>query len=105
MTRFPTARPEMGVADDLIAGFKRCLDIVSGARASWDAYDRSASARAAGNRAEAEALRSARAIWSDNPALHDDLRAAFTAAQPLATMREIEQPVLRQAAKQAEQSA
>lgn len=39
---------------------------------------------------EQKAKARARAIWSENPASHDDLRAAFKQTQPLATMSEIE---------------
>jgi hypothetical protein len=74
---------------DLIAEFTRCLGTMSHSRAGWD-YQLPAAQRAAEDRAEREALTRARTIWTDNPALHDELRAAFSAANPLATMREIE---------------
>jgi hypothetical protein len=79
---------------DKPAEFVRCLITMSGARASWDCYDRSAAAKAEGDRAEAQALNRAREIWRDNPDMHDELRAAFVKTQPLATMSEIERAPL-----------
>lgn len=69
--------------------FTRCLSIMSHSRAGWD-YQLSREQRAKEDREEREALTRARALWAGNPASHDDLRAAFTAANPLASMREIE---------------
>ena len=73
----------------LILEFKKCLGTMSHSRAGWD-YQLSREQRAKENREEKEALARARAIWAENPAMHDDLREAFKAAGPLATMREIE---------------
>jgi hypothetical protein len=77
---------------DLTAEFVRCLNVMSSCRASWDAYDRSSADKAAGDRAEAQALNRVRQIWHADSAMQDDLRAAFVAARPLATMAEIERP-------------
>lgn len=74
---------------DMIEEFKRCLGTMSHSRAGWD-YELSPAQRSKENREEADALARGRAIWAENPALHDDLRAAFVSANPLATMREIE---------------
>jgi len=76
---------------DLITEFRRCLGTMSHSRAGWD-YDLPPAQRREEDRQEREALAGARAIWAENPARHDDLRAAFSAENPLATMREIEQP-------------
>lgn len=73
----------------LILEFKKCLGIMSNSRAGWD-FQLSREQRAKENREEKEALARARAIWAENPTMHDDLREAFKAAGPLATMREIE---------------
>lgn len=72
----------------LVAEFTKCLGVMSHSRAGWD-YQMSREQRAREDRAEHEALARARAIWSENPDLHDGLRAAFAAASPLATKREI----------------
>lgn len=69
--------------------FKKCLSIMSYSRAGWD-YQLSPAQKAKEDREEKEALARARAIWSENPGMHDDLRAAFKEASPLATMSEIE---------------
>ena len=76
-------------AMDIIEEFTRCLSTMSHYRAGWD-FQLPPAQRAEENRQEKEALDHARAIWSANPARHDDLRAAFAAASPLAAMREIE---------------
>jgi hypothetical protein len=76
-------------AADLLGEFKRRLVIMSNSRAGWD-YQLPAAQKAQEDREEKTALAQARAIWSENPALHDDLRAAFADTKPLATMREIE---------------
>lgn len=75
----------------LIAEFTKCLHTMSHSRAGWD-YELSREQRAKENREEKEALSRARAIWSENPVLHTELRAAFASAQPLASMTEIEKP-------------
>lgn len=75
----------MGVTEE----FKKCLTTMSHSRAGWD-YELPPAQRAAENRQEKEALSRARVIWAENPELHDDLRAAFAEASPLATMSEIE---------------
>lgn len=75
--------------EGLISEFVKCLGTMSYSRAGWD-YQISPEQRTKENREGKGALTRARAIWSENPALHDDLRAAFEAFQPLATMREIE---------------
>lgn len=72
-------------ADD----FRDCLITMSHSRAGWD-YSLSREQRAKEDLEERKALSRARMIWAENPTLHDELRAAFTAASPLATMREIE---------------
>ena len=74
---------------NLLAEFTKCLGTMSHSRAGWD-YELPRAQRDEENRQEKEALTRARAIWAENPSLHDDLRAAFAAAQPLATMAEIE---------------
>lgn len=74
---------------DLIAEFKKCLLTMSHSRAGWD-YQLSPEQRAKENREEKEALSRARAIWTENPSLHDELRRTFGATQPLASMAEIE---------------
>lgn len=76
-------------ATALIGEFKRCLGTMSHSRAGWD-YELPAAQRAEEDRQEATALARVRAIWSENPSMQDELRAAFTDASPLATMREIE---------------
>lgn len=75
--------------DELTVEFRRCLSTMSHSRAGWD-YQLPPAQRAEENRQERDALARARAIWSANPDRHDDLRAAFVAVNPLATMREIE---------------
>lgn len=74
---------------ELIDEFKKCLSTMSHSRAGWD-YELSPAQRAKENREEQEAKARARAIWRGNPSLHNDLRAAFKEASPLATMDEIE---------------
>lgn len=73
----------------LIDEFKRCLSTMSHSRAGWD-YQLPPAQRAEENRQEKEALANARAIWASSAPLHEELRAAFAAASPLATMNEIE---------------
>lgn len=73
---------------DKTTEFTKCLVTMSHSRAGWD-FELSPTQRAQENREEAVALARARAIWSENTDLHDDLRAAFIAAGPLATMHEI----------------
>jgi len=72
-----------------ISEFKKCLTTMSHTRAGWD-YIRPAEQVARERREENKALARARAIWSENSDLQDDLRAAFKEASPLATMSEIE---------------
>lgn len=74
---------------DVIADFTKCLSVMSYSRAGWD-YQLPPQQRAEEGRQEREALARARAIWAENADRHDDLRAAFKAAKPLATMAEIE---------------
>lgn len=74
---------------ELVAEFTKCLGTMSHSRAGWD-YQLSKEQRAKEDREEREALARVRAIWTENPALHAELRAAFVAASPLATMTEIE---------------
>ena len=76
-------------APDLIAEFKQCLGIMSHSRAGWD-YQLPPEQRREEDRQEREALARARAIWSENPERHAELREAFKAASPLASMTEIE---------------
>lgn len=73
-----------------IEEFKKCLTTMSHCRAGWD-FDLPRAQRIEEDRQEKSALASARLIWSENPDLHGDLRAAFLSVSPLATMREIEQ--------------
>lgn len=73
----------------LIASFKHNLGAISYSRAGWD-YQLGPTQRAEDNRVEKESLARVRKIWAENPSLHDDLRAAFKEAAPLATMTEIE---------------
>lgn len=75
---------------ECVSEFTHCLNTMSHSRAGWDYYDMPREQRDRENRQEREALARARAIWTGNPTLHDELRAAFTAASPLATMSEIE---------------
>lgn len=74
---------------DIATEFTRCLNTMSHSRAGWD-FQLPPAQRAEESRAEKQALERARAIWSEHPDKQDELRAAFTAASPLATMREIE---------------
>lgn len=76
-------------AADLRAEFVRCLNAMSHSRAGWD-YQLPPAQKAKEDREEKEALTRARAIWAENEALREDLRAAFSGANPLATMHEIE---------------
>jgi hypothetical protein len=71
------------------AEFTKCLNTMSYSRAGWD-FQLSPEQRAKEDREEKAALARARAIWAENPSAHDELRAAFAAASPLATMNEIE---------------
>ncbi len=75
---------------ELTEEFKKCLGTMSHSRAGWD-YDLPPAQRREEDRQEREALARARALWKDNPERHDDLRAAFKEASPLAQMKEIEQ--------------
>lgn len=75
---------------DLIAEFKKCLGTMSHSRAGWD-YELPPAQKAKEARECAEALARVRSIWSENPDSHEQLRAAFKDASPLATMSEIEQ--------------
>lgn len=79
----------MSKSVDLIAEFVKCLSTMSHTRAGWD-YQLPPAQRAEENRQGAQALARARAIWSENPSQHDELRAAFKEFSPLATMAEIE---------------
>ena len=74
---------------ELIEEFNKCLNTMSHSRAGWD-YDLPPAQRREEDRQEREALTRARAIWSENPARHDDLLEAFKANNPLTTMKEIE---------------
>ena len=74
---------------ELIEDFKKCLGTMIHSRAGRD-YDLPPAQRREEDRQEREALARARTIWSENPDRHDDLRAAFQAASPLARMAEIE---------------
>ena len=73
----------------MIDEFKKCLRSMSHSRAGWD-YQLPPAQKAAEDKAEATALARAREIWRDNPDAQDDLREAFKATSPLATMNEIE---------------
>jgi len=77
------------MSDTPITEFVSCLGTISHARAGWDYYDMPAAQRAEESRQEKAALAKARAIWAANPDQHDDLRAAFVKASPLATISEI----------------
>jgi hypothetical protein len=69
--------------------FKKCLTAMSFSRAGWD-YQIPPAQKAEERRQEKDALDRARAIWTESPELHDDLRVAFKEVSPLATMSEIE---------------
>ncbi|XHE14042.1 hypothetical protein PCC82_04650 [Agrobacterium deltaense] len=73
----------------LVDEFKKCLTDMSYSRAGWD-YSMPPHQRAAERDLEQKAKARARVIWAENPASHDDLRAAFKQTQPLVTMSEIE---------------
>lgn len=73
----------------IVAEFVKCLGAMSHSRAGWD-FQLSPAQKAIESGQEREALARARAIWSDNSELHDELRAAFSATSPLATISEIE---------------
>lgn len=90
-----TGLPVAPVAD-LIAEFRRCLGTMSHSRAGWD-YQLSREQRAKEDREEHDALARARAIWSENPDRHEELREAFKAESPLARMAEIEQASIAKA--------
>lgn len=77
------------MANEKIETFKKALTTMSHSRAGWD-FQLSPEQRAKENREEKEALSVARAIWAENPDMHDDLRTAFKDTSPLATMSEIE---------------
>lgn len=77
--------------DELIAEFTKCLGTMSHSRAGWD-YDLPKDQRAKEDREERDALKRACEIWAENRPIHDALHEAFKIAQPLATMREIENP-------------
>lgn len=74
---------------DKIEAFKKALATMSNSRAGWD-YEMSREQRAKEAGEEQEALALARSIWAENPDMHEELRAAFKDAQPLATMNEIQ---------------
>jgi len=78
------------VSDAMIAEFTECLNTMSHSRAGWD-YELPRAQKLKEDKEEKDALARARAIWSDNPERQEELRAAFIAARPLATMREIEE--------------
>ena len=73
----------------MIEEFKICLSTMSHSRAGWD-YELPPAQKAKEDRECAESLARARSIWAENPDFHEQLRAAFKEASPLATMREIE---------------
>lgn len=73
----------------LVVEFVKCLHTMSNSRAGLY-YDLPAAQKAKERREETDALARARVIWTENPDLQDDLRKAFKAASPLATMSEIE---------------
>ncbi len=73
----------------LVDEFKKCLTDMSYSRAGWD-YSMPPQQRAEERAFEQKAKARARAIWAENPASHDYLRAAFKQTQPLVTMSEIE---------------
>lgn len=77
---------------ELIAEFRKCLGTVSYGRAGADYPDMPREQRERERQSEKDALARARAIWAENPGLHDELRAAFKAESPLARMAEIESP-------------
>lgn len=77
------------MSEQIKTEFKKCLVTMSHSRAGWD-YELSPAQKAQERSEEKEALARARAIWSGNPDMHDDLRAAFKEVSPLATMSEIE---------------
>jgi hypothetical protein len=79
----------MKMSTQIETEFKKCLTTMSHSRAGWD-YQLSPAQKAQERSEEKEALARARAIWSENPDMHDDLRAAFKEVSPLATMSEIE---------------
>jgi hypothetical protein len=79
----------MSQPSDVRDEFVRCLNTVSHSRAGWD-YNLSREQRAKEDREEREALSRARALWGQNPELHDMLREAFSSTSPLASMSEIE---------------
>lgn len=85
----PSTDSDEGSAQPLIAEFTKCLGTMSHSRAGWD-YQLPPAQRAEENRQEKNALARARAIWAENPTMHDALKAAFVAAKPLASMDEIE---------------
>ncbi len=74
---------------EAIAEFVHCLNTMSHSRAGRD-YELPPAQKAKEDREERQSLACARAIWANNPDLHDDLRAAFAKNSPLATMCEIE---------------
>jgi hypothetical protein len=82
------------VADELttmLTEFTKCLCRISFTRAGWDYHGSMSPEQKADERAdELAALARARAIWAENPAAQIELRAAFKAYQPLATIDEIE---------------
>lgn len=72
----------------LIAEFSKCLAAVSHYRAGFD-FEMSRAQRADEKKDGDAAMTRARAIWRENPAMQDDLRAAFAAAKPLMTFDEV----------------
>ena len=85
-----------GATPDIIIEFRRCLGTMSHSRAGWD-YSLSREQRTKEDREEKDALARVRAIWVENPDRHHDLREAFKAENPLATMEEIERAAIARA--------
>lgn len=75
--------------ENVVTEFTKCLTTMSHSRAGWD-YELPPAQRAEEDRQEKTALKRAREIWNENETLRNELRAAFVAANPLATMDEIE---------------
>lgn len=76
---------------ETVETFTHALGVISHSRAGWD-YDLSPQERAKELADEKSALGIARMIWTNNPDMHDDLKSAFAAASPLATLDEITRP-------------
>jgi hypothetical protein len=77
--------------NELVNEFTKCLNTVSYCRAGLD-YELPRDQRAKEDSDEKTALARAREIWRSNPSQQDALRAAFSVAQPLATIAEIAKP-------------